>query len=265
MRLVFVVTLCCTVFCAPSFGQTLTIGINERDIFRFKDEQDQWQGKDVELVKALFSRLDYDYQLVKMPWPRVLKSIQMGLIDMTLSAIQVPERDVYARFSKNPFRYSHYVLFINKQKRQLFEGYNGLNDLLNSDVSIGALRGAVYSDEYYAMLKNDQFFQRILFVDDDKRLPRLILMGRVDAYIESEIEGAFYLSEQPKYSNQIEPLLRITNVHNAVSPLMFSKKTVSQSVVNEFDTALLELHQSGDYQRISTQYNPLNWNPKASQ
>lgn len=248
-----------------AYGQSLTIGVNERDIFRYKNEQDYWQGKDVELVKALFSRLPYKYQMVSMPWPRVLKSIEVGLIDMTLSAIQLPEREVYARFSKHPFRYSHYVLFVNKQKRHLFKDYDVLSDLLNSDVLIGALRGAVYSDEYYLMLQQNEFAQRLVFVDDDKRLPSLILLGRVDAYIESEIEGAFYISERPQYDTQIEPLFRITNEQNAASRLMFSKKTIPQSLINEFDIALIDLHLSGDYQRISNQYNPLNWVPSDTQ
>ena len=251
-------------FCVlPVNSQSLTIGINERDIFRYKNQQDDWQGKDVELVEALFKRLPYDYQLVSMPWPRVLKSIEIGLIDMTISATQLPEREKYAVFSNHSFRFSHYVLFINKDKRSLFENTHSLNDLIGVDVTIGALRGAVYSDDYYLAMNNQSFASRLVFVDEDTRLPQLILKNRVDAYIESEIEGAFYLSEQPKYQEQIIPLFRITTERDAASKLMFSKKTVPQSLIDEFDLALSDLHASGDYDRISAKYNLLNWEPRS--
>ena len=259
LRLIGLPLLVLCLYVGQVQARDFIIGINERDIFRFKNEQNYWQGKDVELVEALFRRLSHDYQLVSMPWPRVLKSLEAGLVDMTLSALQLPEREEYAHFSKHPFRYSHYVLFINKQKRQQYEDCQSLLDLLDTDMAIGALRGAVYSDNYYLMMKNKSFAQRLVFVDEDARLPGLILRNRVDAYIESEIEGAFYLAQRPKYNEQIEPLFRITNEKDAASKLMFSKKTVPQSIINEFDIALIDLHTSGEYRRISDEYNPLIW------
>ena len=98
------------------FGQEFIIGINERDIYRYKNEQGNWAGKDIELIKAVFRRTPFKYRIVTMPWARVIKELEAGSIDMTVAATVLPERQKYALFTKNNFRYSHHMLFVNKNK-----------------------------------------------------------------------------------------------------------------------------------------------------
>ena len=240
-----------------SFGREFIIGVNERDIYRYKDERGAWVGKDIEIVKAVFRRTPYKFKIISMPWSRVLKNIESGAIDMTIAAGTSPERQEYALFSNQPFRYSHYMLFVHKSKLDLFQSSTALADLTSKNILIGALRGAIYSDSYSELLKNKEFVERLAFIGNDQKLSSFILKGRVDAYIDSEIEALYYLLKLPNYSSNIVPLFRITTDEDAKSYIMFSKKTGSQTLVNEFDGALKELHESGEYEQISNKFNPL--------
>ncbi|WP_100642867.1 substrate-binding periplasmic protein [Alteromonas facilis] len=240
--------------CTNLFAKEFIVAVNERSIFRYIDENGYWQGQDIDLLKAIFRRTPHSFKIISMPWPRVLKSIESGVVDLTLAAAILPEREAYALFSKNVFRYSHYMLFAHKDKASLFDDIRKLDDIKNHDVVIGALRGAVYTDTYYRLLKDPEFVKRIALIDDDQSLATLTIKGRVDAYIESEIEGKHYLGAWQQYHEMIVPLFRISTPLEAQNNLMFSKQSVSQALVDEFDIALKDLHESGEYEAISQKY-----------
>ena len=244
-------------FLLPSYTycKEFVIGINERDIFRYKDENGDWAGKDIDLINDVFSRTSHQFKIISMPWQRVLKGLESGTVDMTLSASRSPERELYAFFSGHIFRHSHYMLFVLKSKLPLFESATQLSDLVDRDVLVGVLRGAIYSSSFNALLQDEKFVNLLAYVSNDKDLPSFVLKERVDAYIDSEIEGKYYLSKQPEYHQNVVPLFRITSDIEAEGRLMFSRKTVSQILVDEFDQALKALHESGAYDKIAEKYS----------
>ncbi|WP_164084673.1 substrate-binding periplasmic protein [Alteromonas flava] len=252
-------TLLLFIFSLPivcATAKEFTIAVNERQIYRYVDAQGFWQGQDIELIRAVFKRTPHNFTLIAMPWSRILKSIESGLVDMTLAASVLPEREDYALFTSHIFRHSHYVLFVNKQRLDSFAAIQSLADVATANVLIGALRGAIYSSTYASLLEDEQFLQRMVFIDNDQNLPQLAALGRVDGYIESEIEGRHYLQNWDKKQHQMVPLFRITNNQEASNYLMFSKQTVTMDTVAEFDAALNDLHASGEYLSIVAKYLP---------
>lgn len=236
------------------FSQEFIIGLNERDIYRYKNDKGEWAGKDIDLIQAVFRRTPFTYKIVPMPWARAIKEIEAGTIDMTLAAIVLPERKKYAHFSKNNFRYSHHMLFVHRDKLGLFDSVNELADLTGVNVLIGALRGAIFYESYPTLLQDEKFARRIAYISNDQDMASFVLKGRVDGYIDSEIEGKHYLLSQAEYSQNIVPLFRITTDEEAGSKLIFSKETVSPTQVDIFDSALKALHESGEYEKISKRY-----------
>ncbi|MFC3095889.1 hypothetical protein DRW07_06735 [Alteromonas sediminis] len=231
------------------------IGINERPIYREKDADGFWHGKDIDLVKAIFSKTEHTYTLIAMPWTRVLKSLQSGEIDMTLAAAITPERQQYAYFSHKPYRYSDYTLFANKTRLELFGLVSSLEDLKNKPVLIGALRGAIYSSSYKELMSDPLFAEHIVYIDNDYSMVEFALKGRVDGYIDSNVESKQYFKQHPQHTDTFVPLLKISTKGEQGSYLMFSKKSVPSQRVGIFDSVLTELHDSGEYERIASQYN----------
>lgn len=123
---------------------------------------------------------------------------------------------------------------------------------------IGALRSAVYTDSYYKLLRDNSFAKHLVFIDDDQNLPELTIKGRVDGYIESEVEGVHYLHANPEYRDKIEPLLRVTNETESSSFMMFSKHSFPATELATFEAALKAIHDSGEYHRIAKRYQSLN-------
>jgi ABC-type amino acid transport substrate-binding protein len=236
------------------FSHEFIIGVNERDIYRYKNEQGEWTGKDIELIKAIFRRTPFEYRIVSMPWARVVKQLEVGAIDMTVAATAFPERKQFALFTKNNFRYSHHMLFASKNKLHLFESVKELSDLGNADVIVAALRGAIFYESYPELLENKEFASKIVYISDDQNMSNFVLKGRADGYIDSETEGKHYLSSQPAYRENIIPLFRITSDDQAGSKMMFSKARITSEQVSIFDVALKDLHDSGEYEQISKLY-----------
>jgi len=143
------------------------------------------------------------------------------------------------------------MLFVHKNKLNLFDSVKVLSDLTEVNVVIAALRGAIFYESYPALLQNKKFTRRIVYISNDQVMSDFVLKGRADGYIESEIEGKHYLLSQPEFSENIVPLFRITTDEEAGSKLMFSKERVSAKQVEVFDTALKALHESGEYEKIS--------------
>ncbi len=67
-----VVVMSLLLFPIQLISQEFIIGLNERDIYRFKNEEGEWAGKDIELIKAVFRRTPFKYQIVYKTWARVL-------------------------------------------------------------------------------------------------------------------------------------------------------------------------------------------------
>lgn len=234
------------------------IGVNERTVYRFKNEAGEWQGKDIELITAIFKRTPHQFKVISMPWTRVLKSLQSGEIHLTVGAALTPERQKYAHFSNQTFRYSYYSLFVRSDRLSRFKGVKSIADIADSNAYIGALRGAVYSDNYYKLIQDPSFYRRISFIDNDKNLPKFALKGRVDGYIEAEIEGIAYLNKNPEIKKQIIPLMRLTDNPDSRNFLMFSKVSVSENEVVLFDKALKDMHTSGEHKSIIEKYSSIN-------
>lgn len=237
-------------------SKELLVGINERNIYRYQ-QNGAWAGIDVELIQAAAQHAGYKIEIIAMPWARVLESLKDGKIDVTLAAANSSERSQYAHFSNHNFRASHYVLFVRKEKLPLFSNVKSLADIIDTNASIGALRGAIYSTEHYALLKSTEFQKKIVLIDNDQSLPLLALKGRVDGYIDSDIEGKHYLSNSLTNQQKIVPLITINQGAQSNTHLMFSKKTVSEVMVKQFDEALYNIHKTGLYNSIIEKYSLL--------
>lgn len=251
----------CALCCISAQAREYIIGVNERAVYRTINEQGQWVGKDIDLINEVFKHTPHTYKIVALPWARVLQSIENGSVDLTLAAAKSPERIQYAHFSSYIFRRSYYALFVRNDRATEFVDVTRLDDLAKKELKIGALRGAVYSNSYYELLKNKRFYLNLMLVDNDIVLPEFITKGRVDAYIESELEGVYYLQQEAKYRDTITPLIRINTREEGESYLMFSKKSVDITELPLFNNALTTLHESGVYEQISRKYAAVNAQP----
>lgn len=218
--------------------------------FSFRDEQQQLQGLDIDLLEAIFNRAGFHANYSEMPWARVLRELEFGTIQLTMSANQTAERDLYARFTL-PYRNEETVLLIRRQDKGRWQEITQLSDLLSRpDFTIGLLRDFDYGTDFRTFIQSPQMQQRLLVRLKMEPLIKLLLAGRIQGVVMDPM-GLQQLNLAGLPLDQLTTLLDIqqTPVH-----LMLSRRTTTLQQLQRLDEAIRVLQQSPEYGQILARY-----------
>nr|WP_222940861.1 transporter substrate-binding domain-containing protein [Aeromonas hydrophila] len=238
--------MCCSAWAQES----LLVGWSSWHPFSFRDEQQQLQGLDIDLLEAIFNRAGFHANYSEMPWARVLRELEFGTIQLTMSANQTAERDLYARFTL-PYRNEETVLLIRRQDKGRWQEITQLSDLLSRpDFTIGLLRDFDYGTEFRTFMQSPQMQQRLLIRLKMEPLIKLLLAGRIQGVVMDPM-GLQQLNLAGLPLDQLTTLLDIqqTPVH-----LMLSRRTTTLQQLQRLDEAIRTLLQSPEYGQILARY-----------
>ncbi|MCR3907639.1 transporter substrate-binding domain-containing protein [Aeromonas hydrophila] len=245
-RVLLLWCLCCSAWAQES----LLVGWSSWHPFSFRDEQQQLQGLDIDLLEAIFNRAGFHANYSEMPWARVLRELEFGTIQLTMSANQTAERDLYARFTL-PYRNEETVLLIRRQDKGRWQEITQLSDLLSRpDFTIGLLRDFDYGTDFRTFMQSPQMQQRLLVRLKMEPLIKLLLAGRIQGVVMDPM-GLQQLNLAGLPLDQLTPLLDIqqTPVH-----LMLSRRTTTLRQLQRLDEAIRALLQSPEYGQILARY-----------
>ncbi|CAD7538609.1 ABC transporter substrate-binding protein [Aeromonas hydrophila] len=238
--------LCCSAWAQES----LLVGWSSWHPFSFRDEQQQLQGLDIDLLEAIFNRAGFHANYSEMPWARVLRELEFGTIQLTMSANQTAERDLYARFTL-PYRNEETVLIVRRQDKGRWQEITQLSDLLSRpDFTIGLLRDFDYGTDFRTFMQSPQMQQRLLVRLKMEPLIKLLLAGRIQGVVMDPM-GLQQLNLAGIPLDQLTTLLDIqqTPVH-----LMLSRRTTTPQQLQRLDEAIRALLQSPEYGQILARY-----------
>ncbi|MFM5151277.1 substrate-binding periplasmic protein [Aeromonas hydrophila] len=230
--------------------ESLLVGWSSWHPFSFRDEQQQLQGLDIDLLEAIFNRAGFHANYSEMPWARVLRELEFGTIQLTMSANQTAERDLYARFTL-PYRNEETVLLIRRQDKGRWQEITQLSDLLSRpDFTIGLLRDFDYGTDFRTFMQSSQMQQRLLVRLKMEPLIKLLLAGRIQGVVMDPM-GLQQLNLAGIPLDQLTTLLDIqqTPVH-----LMLSRRTTTPQQLQRLDEAIQALLQSPEYEQILARY-----------
>ncbi|MGL6573820.1 substrate-binding periplasmic protein [Aeromonas hydrophila] len=245
-RVLLLWCLCCSAWAQES----LLVGWSSWHPFSFRDEQQQLQGLDIDLLEAIFNRAGFHANYSEMPWARVLRELEFGTIQLTMSANQTAERGLYARFTL-PYRNEETVLLIRRQDKGRWQEIIQLSDLLSRpDFTIGLLRDFDYGTDFRTFMQSPQMQQRLLVRLKMEPLIKLLLAGRIQGVVMDPM-GLQQLNLAGIPLDQLTTLLDIqqTPVH-----LMLSRRTTTPQQLQRLDEAIQALLQSPEYGQILARY-----------
>lgn len=245
-RVLLLWCLCCSAWAQES----LLVGWSSWHPFSFRDEQQQLQGLDIDLLEAIFNRAGFHANYSEMPWARVLRELEFGTIQLTMSANQTAERDLYARFTL-PYRNEETVLLVRRQDKGRWQEITQLSDLLSRpDFTIGLLRDFDYGTDFRTFMQSPQMQQRLLVRLKMEPLIKLLLAGRIQGVVMDPM-GLQQLNLAGIPLDQLTTLLDIqqTPVH-----LMLSRRTTTPQQLQRLDEAIQALLQSPEYGQILARY-----------
>ena len=216
--------------------------------FLFKNQQDQFQGIDYEIVSNVLQRTGCSFSLTnkEIPWRRQLAWLATGKIDLMTGASRTATREQFALFSE-PYRVEFVTIFVRVEDKEKF-AIKQLAGLLKLDIKgLGYDKGSYYGEEFQRLQSQPEFMPLLHSGNEDSNFNRLI-HHRLDAVIADEIAGELII-EQLNQQNTIVALkdFRIAtgNIH-----AMFSKKTTSPEALEQFNQELKKFKETAEYQTI---------------
>lgn len=86
--------------------QTVTVGVFLHPPFVTRgDTNADPQGAGVEYVRAMLEEMGYNARFVVYPFPRLIRALQSGQVDVSFDLLRNPEREGFAYFSDDPVLY----------------------------------------------------------------------------------------------------------------------------------------------------------------
>ncbi|BBG84982.1 ABC transporter substrate-binding protein [Aeromonas hydrophila] len=245
-RVLLLWCLCCSAWAQES----LLVGWSSWHPFSFRDEQQQLQGLDIDLLEAIFNRAGFHANYSEMPWARVLRELEFGTIQLTMSANQTAERDLYARFTL-PYRNEETVLLIRRQDKGRWQEITQLSDLLSRpDFTIGLLRDFDYGTDFRTFMQSPQMQQRLLVRLKMEPLIKLLLAGRIQGVVMDPMG----LQQLNLAGLPLDKLTTLLDIQQTPVHLMLSRRTTTLQQLQRLDEAIRTLLQSPEYGQILARY-----------
>lgn len=236
-----------------AFGKeikTLSIGWEPWIPYQFQDKEGKLTGLDIDLITAIAENAGYSLSFAEIPWKRQLEYIKTGDINIVIGASKTIEREVHAYFSY-PYRTESVNLYVRKDEANKFQ-INSLGDIVNFQFVLGVSRGYFYGDTYEELIQNPDFKLHIEEVTNDTFNYKKLLNHRIDGFLADPISFASTIEKE----NLLEKIeAHSLTIYSTDIFIMFSKKSVSPQIVDDFNKSISEIKKNGTYEKILNKYN----------
>ena len=249
-RIVAYLLLVMIVVPSPLFAGALRNFIIAGDVepvFRYRDENDQVTGIDIEIIDLVMKelKLPYEFRLIKSTTRGVIEA-KSGRVDMLASKIMKEDRKAYLIYPEETYRNIAWNFFIRKEDQGKIT-YDSLDDL--KGLKVGATKNFAYTDEFWAadleldiMVVNDKQIDKLISKRFDI-VPMPMLSTLDKAGKTGQIDKITYLPKALVY----------TKLYNAFTTA--STYPNKEQLIKEYDIAIRKLTENGQIQTIFDKYN----------
>lgn len=207
-------------------------------------------GSDIDLNRAALERLGCTVKLVKLPWARALKELELGRLDVLPGAFRRPERELYAHFSGAVLKPSRNILFMHQDALARWP-VSDLLALQKTPFRLGAQIDVSYGPVYRQLMADADFTSRVWFSGSRANLWQMVSKRRIDGVIADEHTG-LYETQQLGLDDSIRPTAVVVSTDAA--EVAFSKKSNTAEFVQAYAQVLRQLVEDGSHERIVQSY-----------
>lgn len=232
-----VVCLLLWVVCHPVFACHLEVPFDLYPPQSYIDKNEQWQGMNVELAKALLDEAGCQYRFFALPWGRAIEKLEKGEVDMMLSVSMLPARKKHFYFI-GPQRYENIVL-ISLASDPITD--RKLSDLSQLGKPIAVQPGAYYGEKFAKMqASDDPNNKHFISIPNNEIKLALLRKGRISGFIEEKLNVFYQIKHNPAFKDiVVYPLVLHTNpVYIALSRASMNPQ--QQTKIHQAYTRLLE-------------------------
>jgi len=204
-------------------------------------EDGKASGINIDIMKALFHKLNITPEFSQMPFKRSLLNLEKGSSDIMGSLQYSVTRDKYLSYIKPAYSKYHIIFYMRKGEEKQLKSYEDLHQL-----KVGILRG--YKN--FKQFDNDQQINKDPTNSWKSNYLKLIAK-RVDVVIDDSIEGPY----RAHLFGLSDKLAIAPYSYNAGNSGFFalSRKSKFFHRQSEFEQVLQQMLDTGEIDRITTQ------------
>ncbi len=238
---------------ADGCGRTITLGAIEWPPYTIWEGDRFASGLDIELMAAIFGKAGCSLHILRMPFKRALRDVELGELDGMPTVSFTEERARFGYYSA-PVRSEVIAAFVRDSMAES-DRPRSFDGLVASPVRIGVVLGGWYGPAFEKTRAADATFRaRIKTFEDFETLFRALEAGLVDVAV-NDIAGGRYVAERTIGSGNIQLLpfaVHVNDVH-----ILFSRKTLAEPDVAAINQAITTLRKDGTIDRITERYLPV--------
>jgi len=199
----------------------------------------EWVGVDVDVVRAVLSKMGYEASFLTFPWSRCVELMKIGAYDGIMSLRITQERQAFLSYPDEPLSTGKDVLFKLRSSELNFER---LEDI-SFNVLCGYTEGYAYGDWFW----NAKF--KKIAVSDDVTGFKLLQSGRIQLFVCNLLVGK-QLAKDLGIEVQPSPVFEEKMIYY----LAFSKNYQGSYLSEVFSRRLKEFKLTDEYLKILTRY-----------
>jgi len=234
--------------CLHAAAGELRVAVGEADYppYYYQERTDgPYLGISMEVCQAIASRMGYHLAFARVPFARLIASLQSGRADMVCNFFNTPERAKIAAFASVPSAYETAQLFVKKGSPIAWKG-GSLQQL--ATYRFGGITGYSFGQEYDSATNLDKTYA----ADEDMQI-RMLLADRFDIGIGSKPAILFHARRMGVEDRLVfmEPLLV-----NAPVFMAFSKhRADADKLASDFSQELANFEKTPKYHALLRKYD----------
>jgi polar amino acid transport system substrate-binding protein len=206
---------------------------------------DTFSGLDIQISRELFEQAGYRVIFEPMSWAESLEGLRSGEVDFLMGAYHEKFREEFVYYSK-PYRTEKNDLYYHESVGSL-DSIKSVQDVLdflqNEKLNLAVIKGHAYGSEQFTRLVHDPPPNLHLIPSQSYRDNlNLAIDGVVDLFVANPIIMDRLIAETEGAS-----VVRKLGIPSREIPvhILFSKKSISQKQLNEFNSLLAEMQEQG--------------------
>lgn len=208
--------------------------------YQYHNKQQQLVGLDFDIFNALIKEIGVNVNYTELPWKRHLQLIISGEIDIAMGASYTKEREQDAYFTV-PYRTETVRLFVRHGTKDKIK-LTSLNDIIDSEYTIGIENGYYYGDTFKLLRNNKYFMSHIKDVLDLEQNVDMALKGHLDGFL---VDPFTLKAFTKKYGLENEFELHPLEIYQTDINIMISKKSGTPEMLQSFNQAINKLKANG--------------------
>jgi len=224
---------------------TLTINTEEMLPYNFTSDSGEIIGINIDIIKALLSNTDVNYDIKLYPWTRAFKQTHSHENYGLISTARTPSREEMFKWV-GPLASGQGYLYKLKSRDDI--QLTSLDDAKKYSVAI--VRGGVYQNLFENL--GFKVGENLMPFSYSKQYFQPFLLGKVDLILGSDIVLPYILQKIGLNINLVEPAVKMIDTKGNYLAL---NKNISDDLVEKLNAELQKMKDSGEFQKIIDSYN----------